>query len=123
MAGAFGCHQQRVDTLGGIDLAEVQVESVGAHEHIAWSKIRLDVRSIQIALDFVGKQNVDDVGIATRFVDLKRLEAMADGQIVVLATGALADDDLATAITQVLCLRMALGSIAQNRNGFVFENR
>ena len=101
----------------------MQVETVGAHEHIARSKIRLDVRSIQIALDFVGEQNVDDVGLATRFVDLKRLEAVADCQIVVLAPGALADDDLAAAITQVLCLRMALGSIAQNRNGFVFENR
>ncbi len=55
-------------------------------------KLRLDVAAIDVALHFVGQQNVDDVGLLGRFGRADRLEAVADGQIVVLAAGPLADD-------------------------------
>ena len=123
MSGSFGSHEQGIDALGRFDLAEVQVEAVGAHQHVAWSQVGLDVGAEQIPLDFIGEQDVDDVRTAACLVDLHRLEAMADSKVIVLATGALSDNHLATAIAQVLCLRVPLGAVSQDCDGLVFENR
>ena len=55
-------------------------------------QVRLDRRAIDVALHFVGQQDVDDVGLLRRVLGRHRLEAVLDRQVVVRAAGPLADD-------------------------------
>ena len=48
---------------GGFDLAEVDVEAVRAHQHVARLQVRLDLRAIDVALHFVGQQDVDQIAL------------------------------------------------------------
>ena len=50
-----------------------------------------------------------------------RLEAVADGEVVVLAAGALADDDVDAAVAEVLGLGVALRAVADDGDGLAFE--
>ncbi len=122
MAGAFWGDQHAVDARGRFDLAEVDVEAVRAHQHVAFLQIRLDVLPINIALEFVGQQNVDDIGLLGGFLGAHRFEAVADRQLVILAAGPLADDDVTAAVAEVLRLGVALGTVAEDGDGFAFED-
>ena len=53
--------------------------------------------------------------------DRHRSEAVADGKVIVRTAGALADDDVATAVAQVLGLSVSLAAVAQDGDGFVLE--
>ena len=119
---ALGSDEQSINTLWWLDLAEVEVEPVGAHQDVAWREIRLDVRAEQIPLDFIWQQYVDNVRLLAGFVDFQRLKTVAYSKVVVLATGSLSDNDFATAVAKVLCLRVSLGTVAENCDRLAFEN-
>ena len=114
MPGPLGRDQHDVDARRSFDLAEVDVEAVRAHQHIARLEMRADLRAVDVALHFVGQQDVDHVGLLGRLFDAHRLKAVAHGQFVVGAAGPLADDHRAAAVAQVLGLGMALRTIADD---------
>ena len=68
MAGAFRGDEQRIDARRRLDLAEVDVEAVRAHQDVARLQVRPDVLAIDVALHFVGQQDVDDVGLLGGFL-------------------------------------------------------
>ena len=94
VSGTFGCHEQRVHAVGCFDLVEVDIEAVRAHQDVARRQLVANVVSVEVALHFVGQQDVDQVAASSRFVDRQRLKAVAHGQIVVRAAGTLANDDV-----------------------------
>ena len=49
------------------------------------------------------------------------LEAVADGEVVVLAAGALADDDVDAAVAEVLSVGVALRAVADDGDRLAFE--
>ena len=50
------------------------------------------------------------------------LEAVADGEVVVLAAGPLADDDVDAAVAEVLGLGVALRAVADDGDRLAFES-
>ena len=121
VAGAFGGDEQCVDACGRFDEAEVDVEAVRAHEDVAGLQVRLDFVFVEVALQLVGDEDVDDVGLLGGVGGAHRLEAVADGEVVVLAAGALADDDVDAAVAQVLGLGVALRAVADDGDRLAFE--
>ena len=83
MAWALGGNQQRVDTFGSLDLAKMDVEPVRAHQDVARLQILNDLLSKEVALDFIGQQDIDHVRSLRRFVQRKRLETMLNGQVII----------------------------------------
>jgi hypothetical protein len=94
MAGALGGDEQRVDALGRLHVAEVDVEAVRTHQHVTGLEVRFDFLGEEVALQFVGDEDVDHIGGLGGVGGADGLEAVADGEVVVLAAGALADDDV-----------------------------
>ena len=66
VAGAFGGDEQCIDAGGRFDEAEVDVEAVRAHEDVAGLQVRLDFLFVEVALQLVGDEDVDDVGLLWR---------------------------------------------------------
>ena len=108
MARSFGRDEHDVDARGSFDLSEMDIEAVRAHEDVAGDEIRANRLPVDVALHFVGQQNVNDVGLLGSLFDRQRIEAVAFGQVVVGTTGSLADDDGATAVAQVLGVGVSL---------------
>ena len=79
--------------------------------------------AIDVALHFVGQQDVDQVALLGGFFGRDRLEAVALGQVVVGAAGPLADDDLAAAVAQVLGMGVPLRAVAEDGDRLVLEQR
>ena len=117
MARPLRRDQQRVDALGRLHVAEVDVESVRTHQHVAGLEVRLDFALEQVALQLVGDENVDHVGGLGGVGGAHRLEAVTDRQVVVLAAGALADDDVDARVAEVLGLSVALRAVADDGDG------
>ena len=72
-------------------------------------------------MELVGDEDVDDVGLLGGVGGAHRLEAVADGEVVVLAAGPLADDDVDAAVAEVLGLGVALRAVADDGDGLAFE--
>ena len=81
------------------------------------------VVAVDVALHFVGQQDVDEVGLLGGLVGRHRLEAVAHGQVVVRAAGPLADDHVAAAVAQVLGLGVPLRAVAEDGNRLALEQR
>ena len=84
-------------------------------------EVGLDFVFVEVALQFVGDEDVDDVGLRVGFGGADGLEAVADGEVVVLAAGALADDDVDAAVAEVLGLGVALRTVADDGDRLAFE--
>ena len=82
-------------------------------------RLRLDVAAVDVALHFVGQQDVDQVGLLGGLVGRHRLEAVAHGQVVVRAARPLADDHVAAAVAQVLGLGVPLRAVAEDGDRLV----
>ena len=92
-----------------------------AHQHVAGLEVRLDFALEEVALQLVGDEDVDDVGGLGGVGGAHRLEAVADRQVVVLAAGALADDDVDAGVAEVLGLGVALRAVADDGDGLAGE--
>ena len=66
VAGAFRGDEQRVDAFGRLHVAEVDVEAVRAHEDVAGLQVGFDFLFVEVALQLVGDEDVDDVGLLWR---------------------------------------------------------
>ena len=117
MTGALRGHEQNIVARGSLDLAEVKVEAVARHQHGTLLQVWLDRRLIDVALQFVGQEDVDDVGLLDGLLDAHRREAVALGKLVVGATRPLGHDDGQAAVAEVLGLGVSLRAIADDGDG------
>ncbi len=125
VAGTLGSRQDHVDVLGGFDVLEVDVESMREDEGLALLQVRQDVGLIDLGLDFVRQQDLDEVGLFSGFGGGEQghagLEAVLDGELVVVGALALAHDHVDARVAQVLRLGMALRSVADHGDRLVLE--
>ncbi len=92
MPRAFGATSTRIDTWRRLDLAEMNVETVRTHQHVAFLQVGPDVIPIDVSLHFVGQQNIDYVGLLGGLGRTYRLELVAHRQFVIFAAGPLTND-------------------------------
>ena len=121
MPGAFRGDQRRIDSFGRKHLAEVHVEAVRAEEQVPLAQVGPDFRPEQVPLNFVGEQNVDDIGALGRLGEREGLEAVAHRQVVVRRSFTLPDNDIAAAVAEVLRLGMSLAAVAENGDRLVLQ--
>ena len=119
--GPFGATSSASCAFGRLDEAEVDVEAVRAHQDRARLQVRLDFLFVEVALQLIGDEDVDDVGLLGGVGGADGLEAVADGEVVVLAAGALADDDVDAAVAEVLGLGVALRAVADDGDRLALE--
>ena len=120
VTGAHGGDHGNVDVLAGLDEAEVDVEAVGEHQHGAGLEVILDAGFVNFRGEFVGDEHHHHIGFG----------GLRDGQgskLVFLGllsggTGSFmdTDDNVHTAIAQVLRVGVALAAVADDGNGFLF---
>ena len=123
VAGPFGATSSASTPAGGLTKPKWMLKPWRAHEDVARLQVRLDFVFVEVALEFIGDEDVDDVGLLGGVGRAHGLEAVADGEVVVLAARALADDDVDAAIAQVLGLGVALRAVADDRDRLAFEGR
>ena len=76
MSGALRCDHCNVNVSRGNDAAEVNVEAVCEHEHIAGFEVRLDIFLVELSLLLIVDEDHDDVSLLCSFsgcVNLKSL--------------------------------------------------
>jgi ketol-acid reductoisomerase len=117
----FRRDERAIDPGGGDDLTEMDVEPVRAEQHVAGFEVRLDVLGVDVALNFVGQEDVDQVPLVGGLGGRDGCETVLHGLIVIGGAGTLADDDVAAGITQVLRVGMSLAAVADDRDRLAFE--
>ena len=122
MAGALRRDHNAVDVLVELDQAEVHGQAVGENDGLALGEVREDVALIDRRLLHVRQADHDDVGKADRLRRIKHFEAMLRRDGAGLRTWIEADDDLAAAVLQIERMGVALRTIAEDGERFVFEH-
>ncbi len=96
-------------------------KTVAENERLAGLQVRFEIIFIQLALQFVGDQDLDDVGLLRHFRGGDGLKSMFHGQIVIGPSRALADQDLHPAVTQILRLGVSLAAVSDNAHRLALE--
>ena len=108
---------------GSHDLIEMDVEAVAESQHLAGLQVGLDGLVVEVGLVLVLHQDHDHVGNGRGLGRVHGLEAVFLGQLPVGAAFALADDHLHSGVAEVLGMGMALGAVADDGHGFIFQKR
>jgi len=114
VAGSLRGDEDDVHTLGSLDVAEADVETVRESEGLARCEVGLDLVVVDAALVLVGREDHDDVGPCGGVGDGLDLEAV----LLRLGRGLRAilqrDGDLDARVTQVLRVGVALRAVADD---------
>ena len=121
MAGALGSDHHDVDIFRGLDGFEMDGEAVGEAENFAFAQMRLDGFLVELGHGLVGRENLDPVGALGGFGGGKDDHSIGGGLFGRFAIGIEADDDVVSAVAEVLRLGVALGAVAEDGNGFALE--
>ncbi len=123
MARGLRGDEDHVDALGGVDVAEADVEAVREREGLALGQLVLDRVVVDAALVLVGREDHDDVGPLGRVGDGLDLEAVLlrlGGRLRALLEG---DDDLDARVAEVLGVGVALRAVADDRDLLALDER
>ena len=112
--------QHHVDERRRLDQAEMHGIPGGEVEHLPRAQVGRDVVEVDLALQFVGQQDEEDVGPPDRFGDAHHLEAVVARRLRVVVLD-VADDDLQPGVAQVLRLRVPLAAIPQGCNQLALQ--
>ena len=108
--GAFGATRITSTSVGGLDVAEADVEAVREGQGLAGGQLGLDVVGVDRALVLVGRQDHDEVGHSAGVGDVVDREALVLGLGDGLGAFLQADDDLNAGVAQVQRVGVALAS-------------
>ena len=101
----------------------MDVEAVRADQHVARRKVVADVAAEDLALDFVGQEDGDDVGLFGGLGGRDGLETVLDGLLVVGRAGQFGHDHVAAAVAEVLGVAVPLRAVAQDGDRLVLQQR
>src|SRR6202521_3318967 len=118
MAGALRRNHDHVHIFWRLDGLEVNRKAVRETENFAFVEGRLDGRFVEFGLSLVRRENLDPVGALGGFGWSDNRHAVRACLLGGTALGIEADDDVVSAVTQVLRLRVALGAVSENGDGF-----
>ena len=122
VAGALGRAHDDVHVLGGLDVAEVNVEAVGEGEGVAGLEVIFDVLLVDLGLRLVGNEHHDDVGFLGGGVHVAHLETGLLGLRPGAGALAQADAHVAAGVEQVQRVGMALGAVTDDGNLLVLDD-
>src|SRR5207247_5442997 len=90
-------------------------------EDLALGQARLDVLLIEVGLGLVGSQNLDPVGALGRLGRRQNREAICFGLGRAAAAWVKTNNDVVTAVAEVLRLGMPLASVAKHSDGLALQ--
>ena len=111
-----------VDALGGLDVAEVDVEAMGEEEGIAVLEVRGDLFGVQLTLVLIGGQDHDHVGLLTRLLDGQHAQPLGFSLSNRRGTLAQTDPHVNAGVTQVEGMGMPLGAVTNDGNLTVLDD-
>jgi len=92
-----------------------------ADQHVAGHEVIANMGSEDLALELVGQEDGDDVGLLRGLGNRDRLKTVLDGLLVVGRAGQFSHDDVAAAIAEVLRVAVPLRAVAQDGDGLVLQ--
>src|SRR6516225_658439 len=84
-------------------------------------EIRLDELIVEFSLSLVGSEDVNPVGALGGLVGGDNDHTVGLGLLGAFAVRIETDDDLVPAVAEILCLRVTLAAVANDRNGFALQ--
>ena len=117
VAGALGGHHDHVDVLSGFYELKVDVKAVSEHQHVALFHVRSYLFVIDVGGDLIRHEHHHNVGSLGRLRHLHDLQAGRLRLRPACAVLTQANDNINTALVQVLCVRVALAAVTHNGNG------
>ncbi len=121
MAGRLGRDHGNIDVGGRGDLPEVNIEAVGEHQGLAGGEVRRDVARVQVALHVIRNQDHHHVGGLGGVGGGEHLQPGRFRLGAALARLRQADDHVEARIAQIQRMSVTLAAIADNGDGFTFE--
>jgi hypothetical protein len=118
VAGTLWRDHDDIDIPGRNDRLEVNVEAVSKAEGLARPQIGGDGPGINAGLEFIRQRHADQVGLLHHFFDAQRLKAHFHGQFRIACAGHFRNDDLDAGIPEIGRMGVALGTKAQDADGF-----
>ena len=110
----LGRDQGNINTLRRLDVAEANVEAVAEEQSVARHQVRLDRRSVDLALRRVRRQHHDQIGLLAGFVRSQHTKALGFGLRAALAVFRQADAYVDTGIAQRQRVCVALAAESQH---------
>ncbi len=90
-------------------------------ENFTFVQMRLDGRFVEFGLGLVGRENLYPVGAFGGFGGSDHGHSIRARLRGGTALGIEADDDVVSAVTQILRLRVSLRTVSENGNGFSLQ--
>src|SRR5258708_9208856 len=118
MAGAFRRNHDHVHILRRLEGCEVDRKAVGEGENLAFVEGRLDGRFVEFGLSLVGRENLNPVGTLGGFGWSDHGHTVGARLLGGATLGIEADDDVVSAVAEVLRLRVCLRAVSENGYGF-----
>ena len=101
----------------------MHVEPVRADQHVARRQVVANLAPKNLALNFVGQEDGDDVGLLGGLGGRDGLEPVLDGLLVIGRARQFGHDHVAAAVAEVLGVAVPLRAVAQNGDGLVLQQR
>ena len=121
VAGTLGRDHHYVNIFRRLDGFEMNGEAVGEAEYLTLVQVRLDGGGVELGLGLVGRKNLDPVGALGRFGGGQNGHAVGSSLLGRTALGIEADNDVVSAVAQILRLCMSLRTVSENGDGLAFE--
>ena len=122
MTGALRGDHADIDALGGLDVAEVDVEAMGEEEGVAVLEVRGDLLGVQLTLVLIGGQDHDHVGLLTRFLDGQHAQTLSLSLGDRRGTLPQTNPHVNAGVTQVEGVGMSLGAVTNDGNLTVLDD-
>src|ERR1035437_9120667 len=117
----LGRDHDHIHILRRLDGLEVNGEAVREAENLSFVQMRLDGRFVEVGLGLVGRENLEPVGALGSLGRRQNGHAIGACLLGRAARGIEPDDDVVSAVTQVLRLGVSLGPVTENGDGFALE--
>ena len=114
MTGALGSYHDNVDIRSGLDLIEVDVETMSEHQNVAFLHVLRNLSIVDMSSQFVRYQHHYNVAGFCSFFNFHNLQTCSFCLGGVSGTLSQTNDYVAAAFLQVLCVSMALAAEAQD---------
>src|SRR5258708_19925605 len=118
MAGTLRRDHDHVHIFRRLDGLEVNREAMREAENFAFVQMRLDGRFVEFGLGLVRRENLYPVGAFGGFGGSDHGHSIGARLLGRAALGIKADDDVVSAIAEVLRLGVSLRALSENGNGF-----
>ena len=123
MSRTLGRDHGHIHILGRYDTAEMNVEAVREHQHIAGLQVGFDIILIQGSLQFIVDQDHDDIGSLRRLCRREYLESLCLGLRPGFGTLIQTNDHMTAGFLRVQGMCMSLASVPDHRDRLPFQKR